>query len=59
MSLDGYTYSPEGVARFLTRLAVIPELQDVKLIRSAQADQPGGSAYSFSIEATVKPEVTG
>jgi Tfp pilus assembly protein PilN len=59
MSLQGYTYSPAGVARFLARMAVIPELQEVKLIQTQQADQPGGSAYSFSIEATVKPGVTG
>jgi Tfp pilus assembly protein PilN len=59
LSLEGYTYSPEGVARFLTRLAVIPELQDVKLIQSAQIDLAGRTVYSFSIEATVRRQVTG
>jgi Tfp pilus assembly protein PilN len=59
LSLAGYTYSPEGVARFLARLAVIPELQDVKLIQSAETDVAGQTVYSFSIQATVRPQVTG
>lgn len=59
LNLQGYTYSPEGVARFLTRLAVIPELQQVKLISSAQTELLGRNVYSFTIEATVQPQVTG
>lgn len=51
LTLDGFTYSQEGVARFLSRLAVIPELQDVKLIKSIQP--PGQIAFEFVIQATV------
>jgi Tfp pilus assembly protein PilN len=59
LSLSGYTYSPEGVARLLTRLAVIPELQDVKLLQSAQAAVAGRNVFSFSIQAGIRPQVTG
>ena len=50
LDLEGYTYSQEGVARFLTRLAVIPELQQVKLISSAQTALLGRNVYSLTIE---------
>jgi len=59
LNLQGYTYSPEGVARFLTRLAVIPELQQVKLISSSQTELLGRNVFSFVIEASVQPQVTG
>ncbi len=59
MSIVGYTYSQEGVARLLTRLAVIPDLQGVKLISSVQTSVAGRDVYSFSIQAGIKPEVTG
>jgi Tfp pilus assembly protein PilN len=54
LSLEGYTYSQEGVARLLTRLAVIPELQDVKLVKSSQAPVAGQIVVSFSIQAGVR-----
>ena len=53
LSIAGYTYSQEGVARFMSRLAVIPELQDVKLVTSALADVNGRKVVSFSITAGV------
>lgn len=56
LNLAGYTYSQEGVARFLTRLAVIPELQDVKLISSAQADVQGRTVVQFSITAGIRKQ---
>jgi Tfp pilus assembly protein PilN len=59
LTLEGYTYSQPGVARLLTRLALIPELQDVKLDSSTQANVYGRNVYSFSIEATVRPQVAG
>ena len=58
LDIEGYTYSQEGVARFLTRLAVIPELQQVKLVSSAQSELLGRNVYSFSIAAVVQPQVT-
>jgi Tfp pilus assembly protein PilN len=59
LSLMGYTYSQEGVARFLGRLAVVPALQDVKLLQSAQATVSGQVIVSFSIQANVRPQETG
>jgi Tfp pilus assembly protein PilN len=59
LSLQGYTYSQEGVARFLTRLAVVPELEQVKLISSAQTELLGRAVYSFTIETTVQTPVAG
>jgi Tfp pilus assembly protein PilN len=59
LSLMGYTYSQEGVARFLGRLAVVPALQDVKLLQSARATVSGQVIVSFSIQANVRPQETG
>jgi Tfp pilus assembly protein PilN len=59
LSLVGYTYSQEGVARLLSRLAVVPALQDVKLVQSQQSDVAGQTVVSFTISATVRPEQTG
>ena len=56
LSLMGYTYSQEGVARFLGRLAVVPALQDVKLLQSARATVSGQVIVSFSIQAGVRPQ---
>jgi Tfp pilus assembly protein PilN len=59
LSLAGYTYSQEGVARLLSRLAVVPALQSVKLVQSSQATVGGQTVVSFSIQATVRPQETG
>jgi Tfp pilus assembly protein PilN len=59
LTLAGYTYSQEGVARFLSRLAVVPALQDVKLLQSSQATVAGQVVVSFSIQANVRPQETG
>jgi Tfp pilus assembly protein PilN len=56
--IKGYTYSQEGVARLLSRLAVIPALQDVKLIQSVQTVVVGRNVYSFQIQASVRPQAT-
>jgi Tfp pilus assembly protein PilN len=58
LTLDGYTYSQEGVARFLSRLAVIPDLQDVKLVQSHQTTVAGRTVVSFEIQAAVRPQAT-
>jgi len=57
LTLVGYTYSQEGVARLLSRLDVIPELQDVKLIQSSKTNILGREVVSFEIEASVRPQV--
>ena len=59
MTFVGYTYSQEGVARLLSRLAVVPALQNVKLVSSTQATVGDQQVITFSIEADVRPEETG
>ena len=51
LTLGGYTYSQEGVARLLSRLAVVPALQNVKLVSSTQATVVGRDVVSFAIQA--------
>src|SRR5438477_10319610 len=53
-TIDGYTYSHEAVARLLTRLSVIPDLEQVQLEKSEQADLGGRSVVQFKIEANVR-----
>jgi Tfp pilus assembly protein PilN len=59
LNLTGYTYSQEGVARFLSRLAVVPALQNVKLLQSAQALVAGRTVVLFTIQANVRMQETG
>ena len=59
LNLQGYTYSQEGVARLLSRLQVVPALQNVKLVSSAQSTVSGQTVISFTIEADVRPQETG
>jgi len=54
VTFAGYTYSQEGVARLLGRLAVIPALQDVKLLSSTRSSVSGRFVFSFSITADVR-----
>jgi Tfp pilus assembly protein PilN len=54
-TIQGYTYSQEGVARFLARLGVVPDLTDVQLQSSALAVVAGQDTYQFSITATLRP----
>jgi len=54
VTFAGYTYSQEGVARLLGRLAVIPALQDVKLVSSTRSSVSGRFVFSFSITANVR-----
>jgi Tfp pilus assembly protein PilN len=59
LNLGGYTYSQEGVARFMSRLAIIPELEDVKLVSSTEAEVLGRSVVQFTIQADVRtPEAS-
>lgn len=55
--VNGYTYSQEGVARFLSRLAVIPELTDVKLKQSELTTVSGRVVVRFTIEAGIREQV--
>ena len=54
-SINGRTYSHDGVARLLVRLSVVPQLSNVQLQHSALAtSETGRKVVEFSINATVK-----
>ena len=53
-AINGYTYSHEAVARLLSRLTVIPDLQHVWLERSTRAIAGGRAIVSFTIRAAVR-----
>ena len=55
MTLNGYTYSHAAVARFLTRLALIPDLQNVWLERSTKTKLGQRAVISFTVRADVRP----
>jgi Tfp pilus assembly protein PilN len=55
MSLTGYTYSHAAVARFLTRLALVPDLQNVWLERSQRITLAERPVISFTVKADVRP----
>lgn len=54
-SIQGYTYTQEGVARFLARLAVVPDLNDVELESSTKSPLAGQDVYQFRIKAQIRP----
>jgi Tfp pilus assembly protein PilN len=54
-TITGQTYSHDGVARLLARLAVVPHLSNVQLQHSTEAASEGGrKVVEFSIQAVVK-----
>jgi Tfp pilus assembly protein PilN len=59
LNMQGYTYSQEGVARLLSRLQVVPALQNVKLISSSQSELLGQTVVTFTIQADVRPQEAG
>jgi Tfp pilus assembly protein PilN len=54
MTIEGYTYSHESVARLLTRLSVIPDLRNVWLTKSSRGALAGRPIVSFTILADVR-----
>ena len=53
--LTGYTYSQNGVARLLSRLAVIPDLRNVQLQTSALSKVGEQQIVQFTVLADVAP----
>ena len=54
MTIDGYTYSHDAVARLLSRLAVIPDLQNVQLQSSTRAGVGQQTVVHFTIAADLR-----
>jgi Tfp pilus assembly protein PilN len=50
--IKGTTYSHDSVARFLSRLALVPELADVELVNSSRT--PGARTVTFEMRANLK-----
>lgn len=55
LTLVGYTYSHDAVARLMTRLAVVPDLRNVWLERSERTALGKRKVISFAIKADVRP----
>lgn len=54
LQISGYTYSHDAVARLLARLAVVPDLRDVQLQRSALVVVAGREVVEFELAASVR-----
>jgi Tfp pilus assembly protein PilN len=53
-AVTGRTYSHDGVARLLSRLQVIPDLQNVTLVSSALDEVAGQKVVEFNIVADIR-----
>jgi len=54
LTIQGYTYSQDGVARLLERLEVIPDLKNVQLQTSQSQKIGNQTVISFTIVSDVK-----
>jgi Tfp pilus assembly protein PilN len=52
-TITGYTYSHDGVARLLARLAVLPDLDNVQLVGSSLSTMGSRSIVRFTIAAAI------
>jgi Tfp pilus assembly protein PilN len=53
-SINGRTYSHDGVARLLSRLSVVPDLQNVTLLSSTMSKVGTQTVVDFSIVADIR-----
>lgn len=53
-SIAGRTYSHDGVARLMSRLQVVPDLQNVTLVSSTLSKVAGQDVVDFSIVANIR-----
>ena len=53
-AITGRTYSHDGVARLLSRLQVIPDLQSVTLVSSTRTEVAGQPVVEFNIVADIR-----
>ncbi|HWN21916.1 MAG TPA: PilN domain-containing protein [Gaiellaceae bacterium] len=58
-SLVGSTYSQDGVARFLSRLSVVPDLANVRLMSSQSVLVDKREVVQFTVLADVRPPGAG
>jgi Tfp pilus assembly protein PilN len=55
LSIGGYTYSHEAVARLITRLSLVPSLHNIWLEQSSRSNANGRPLVVFGITAQVRP----
>jgi Tfp pilus assembly protein PilN len=53
-NIEGYTYSHDAVARLLSRLSVVPDLEQVQLVTSERAKVGSRTVIHFRIAANVR-----
>jgi Tfp pilus assembly protein PilN len=58
-TISGYTYSQDGVARLLSRLQVIPDLQHVTLVSSTLSQVSNQDVVQFQIVADIRTSGSG
>jgi Tfp pilus assembly protein PilN len=54
LTINGYTYSQDGVARLLERLAVLPDLKNVQLQNSQTSLVGGQNVINFTIVSDIR-----
>ena len=54
LTISGYTYSQDSVARLLERLSVVPDLTNVQLQTSAWTKLAGRNVYAFTIISDIR-----
>ena len=54
LTITGYTYSQDGVARLLERLAVLPDLKNVQLQNSQTSLVGGQNVINFTIVSDIR-----
>jgi Tfp pilus assembly protein PilN len=54
LTISGYTYSQDSVARLLERLSVVPDLTNVQLQTSAWTQLAGRNVYAFTIISDIQ-----
>ena len=54
LTIAGYTYSQESVARLLERLEVVPDLKNVQLQASRSTNVSGQTVFNFTIVSDIR-----
>ncbi len=54
LTIEGYTYTQDGVARLLERLSVIPDLKNVELQNSQVTQISGQNVIQFTIVSDIR-----
>jgi Tfp pilus assembly protein PilN len=53
-TIEGFTYSQDGVARLMGRMQVVPDFEHIQLLSSEQAVLGGREAYHFRVGADIR-----